>query len=155
MPCQGSEGTRAQVWGGAATGVSRTQQWCPAGDIANRSWGRHQPPKDGDFGWNYCPHFAEEEAEVRVSGVASLRGAGGRSPSLERSQRCRVLSAEPHPVRLAPKPASPAGSRSRCAPSQPEHSLESKQPARDKARQHTRVLLGSSLDRDNGHLQRP
>lgn len=96
--------------GGAATEVPRKQQWCPAGDMADRSGEKASTTwlftmtaislhvlshGDRDFGWDYCPHFAEEEAKVRVDGVTSLRAGGGRSPSLERRQRRRRLPAAP------------------------------------------------------------
>lgn len=102
---------RAGAWkgrgpglGGAATAVPRKQR-CPAGDIADRRWERASTTwlfsvtavrspscpvsNDRDLAWHYRPHFAEEEAKVRVGGAIALRSGGGRSPGLERRQRRR------------------------------------------------------------------
>lgn len=90
--------------GGAATAVPRKQR-CPAGDIADRRWERTSTTwlfsvtavrspscpvsNDRDLAWDYRPHFAEEEAKVRVGGAIALSAGGGRSPGLERRQRRR------------------------------------------------------------------
>lgn len=90
--------------GGAATAVPRKQR-CPAGDIADRRWGRTSttwlfsvtavPLPVRDLAWDYRPHFAEKEAKVRVGGAIALSAGGGRSPGLERRQRRRGWPAAP------------------------------------------------------------